>query len=256
MAPSKGSFSAASEDQILPNDRAARRTRVHTGNDSVGAPGADAETDAGTAGCPAARRRHRRQLRRASRRFRSRRSIEEHWQGRDNGNAHTPHVCRERRRHTAGVSRVEINCLDDVGDSSKPPEAHKSARRLRGWRNSSVLARACPATRVVSPMGREGDIAVPSTARQAERGAELLVRARYGRCSAMTQSCSPPSAAPRRKERTTCRRAGPPQGTGREGRMRLPAATRAEPRPTCAGGRSRFRFRGGRKRASVPSSSA
>ena len=57
------------------------------------------------------------------------------------------------------------------------------ARWLRGWRNSSELAQACPATRVISAteMEREGVIAVLSFVRQAKKGTEHLVRAKYGR---------------------------------------------------------------------------
>ena len=80
-----------------------------------------------------------------------------------------------------GVPRLEFDCPDGVRDANKPPEARKSARWLRGWRDSSDLARACPATRVISMMDREGDIAALFCARQAEGGAELLVRAQHDR---------------------------------------------------------------------------
>ena len=80
-----------------------------------------------------------------------------------------------------GVPRIEFDCPDGVKDKDKPPEARKSARWLRGWRDSSDLAQACPGTRVISVMDREGDIAALFCARQAEGGAELLVRAGHDR---------------------------------------------------------------------------
>ena len=80
-----------------------------------------------------------------------------------------------------GVPRIEFDCPDGRADSGRPPEERKSARWLRGWRDSSELAAAAPGTRVVSVMDREGDIAALFAERQAEGGAHLLVRARHDR---------------------------------------------------------------------------
>ena len=80
-----------------------------------------------------------------------------------------------------GVPRIEFDCPDGKADKGKPPEARKSARWLRGWRDASELAAAVPGTRVVSVMDREGDIAALFAERQAEGGAELLVRAKHDR---------------------------------------------------------------------------
>ena len=80
-----------------------------------------------------------------------------------------------------GVARIEFACPDGKADKGKPPEERKSARWLRGWRDASELAAAAPGTRTVSVMDREGDIAALFAERQAEGGAELLVRAKHDR---------------------------------------------------------------------------
>ena len=80
-----------------------------------------------------------------------------------------------------GVPRIEFDCPDGKADKGKPPEERKSARWLRGWRDASELAAAAPGTRTVSVMDREGDIAALFAERQADGGAELLVRAKHDR---------------------------------------------------------------------------
>ena len=87
-----------------------------------------------------------------------------------------------------GVPRIEFDCPEGGGEGDKPPEARKSARWLRGWRDSSVLAREANAmgTRaggvgVVSVMDREGDIAALFVEQRDRGGADLLVRAKTDR---------------------------------------------------------------------------
>ncbi|MCY4152770.1 MAG: IS4 family transposase [Aestuariivita sp.] len=80
-----------------------------------------------------------------------------------------------------GVPRIEFDCPDGQTDKDKPPEQRKSARWLRGWRDSSKLAAKAPGTRVISVMDREGDIAALFAAYHATGGAELLVRAKHNR---------------------------------------------------------------------------
>ncbi len=80
-----------------------------------------------------------------------------------------------------GVPRIEFDCPDGVADAGKPPDERKSARWLRGWRDSSRLAASLPGARVVSVMDREGDVAALFAERQAGGGADLLVRAKHDR---------------------------------------------------------------------------
>ena len=87
-----------------------------------------------------------------------------------------------------GVPRIEFDCPDGGGERGKPPEARKSARWLRGWRDSSALAAEANAVRgraggvgAVSVMDREGDIAALFVEQRDSGGADLLVRARADR---------------------------------------------------------------------------
>ena len=80
-----------------------------------------------------------------------------------------------------GVPRIEFDCPDGVADAGKPPDERKSARWLRGWRDSSRLAASLPGVRVISVMDREGDVAALFAERQAGGGADLLVRAKHDR---------------------------------------------------------------------------
>ena len=80
-----------------------------------------------------------------------------------------------------GVPRIEFDCPDGKADKGKPPEERKSARWLRGWRDSSELAAAAPGVRTVSVMDREGDIAALFAEQREKGGAELLVRAKHDR---------------------------------------------------------------------------
>ena len=116
-----------------------------------------------------------------------------------------------------GVPRIEFDCPDGKKDKGKPPEERKSARWLRGWRDASELAAAVPGTRVVSVMDREGDIAALFAERQAEGGAELLVRAKHDR------------AFPDGESLFTRMRAAPPDG---EHEIRI---DRASPRRSARG---------------------
>ena len=87
-----------------------------------------------------------------------------------------------------GVPRIEYDCPDGSGESGKPPEARKSARWLRGWRDSSELAREVRSmtarareTEIISVMDREGDIAALFVEQRDRGGADLLVRAKTNR---------------------------------------------------------------------------
>jgi len=80
-----------------------------------------------------------------------------------------------------GVPRIEFDAPEDTADIHKPPEERKSARWLRGWRDSSTLAARAEGTRVISVMDREGDIAALFAEYHATGGADLLVRARHDR---------------------------------------------------------------------------
>jgi len=81
----------------------------------------------------------------------------------------------------SGVSRIEFDCPDGQADTDRPPEERKSARWLRGWRDSSGLAAKATGTRVIPVMDREGDIAALFAGRHAVGGAEPPVRARHDR---------------------------------------------------------------------------
>ena len=87
-----------------------------------------------------------------------------------------------------GVPRIEFDCPDGGGERGRPPEERKSARWLRGWRDSSALAAEANAVRgraggvaAVSVMDREGDIAALFVEQRDSGGADLLVRARADR---------------------------------------------------------------------------
>ncbi len=85
-----------------------------------------------------------------------------------------------------GVPRLEFDCPDGKADGKKPPEERKSARWLRGWRDSSLLAAEANAAgrhpvEAVSVMDREGDIAALFVERRDRGGADLLVRAKTDR---------------------------------------------------------------------------
>ena len=87
-----------------------------------------------------------------------------------------------------GVPRIEFDCPEGGSERGKPPEARKSARWLRGWRDSSALAAEANAVRTraggtgaVSVMDREGDIAALFVEQRDRGGADLLVRARADR---------------------------------------------------------------------------
>ena len=56
-----------------------------------------------------------------------------------------------------GVPRIEFDCPEGGGEGDKPPEARKSARWLRGWRDSSVLAREANAMGQGRRVGSYGD---------------------------------------------------------------------------------------------------
>ena len=87
-----------------------------------------------------------------------------------------------------GVPRIEFDCPDSSGEAEKPPEERKSARWLRGWRDSSALTTEANAVRsraggvrTVSVMDREGDIAALFAEHRDRGGADLLVRAKTDR---------------------------------------------------------------------------
>ncbi len=80
-----------------------------------------------------------------------------------------------------GVPRIEFDCPDGKADRDRPPEERRSARWLRGWRDSSEPAANARGTRVVPVMDREGDIAALFAEQRATGGAGLLVRARHDR---------------------------------------------------------------------------
>jgi len=80
-----------------------------------------------------------------------------------------------------GVPRIEFDCPDGKADKDKAPKDRKSARWLRGWRDSSALAAQATGTRVIAVMDREGDSAALFAERTANGGAELLVRAKHDR---------------------------------------------------------------------------
>ncbi len=127
-----------------------------------------------------------------------------------------------------GVPRLESDCPDGQAEKDKAPEARKSARWLRGWRDSSGLAAKAPGTRVISVMDREGDIAALFAERNARGGAELLVRAKHDRVFPDGQKLfdrlrtSPPQAAHAiRVDRASSRRAarGQKAFAGRDARL-------------------------------------
>ena len=80
-----------------------------------------------------------------------------------------------------GVPRIEFDCPNGKAEKDKAPEQRKSARWLRGWRDSSELAAKASGTRVIAVMDREGDSAALFAERNANGGAELLVRAQHDR---------------------------------------------------------------------------
>ena len=87
-----------------------------------------------------------------------------------------------------GVPRIEFDCPDSSGEAGKPLEERKSARWLRGWRDSSALATEANAVRLrdgavraVSVMDREGDIAALFVEHRDQGGADLLMRAKTDR---------------------------------------------------------------------------
>ena len=133
-----------------------------------------------------------------------------------------------------GVPRIEFDCPDGAGEAGKPPERRKSARWLRGWRDSSALAAEANAVRgraggvgAVSVMDREGDIAALFVERRDRGGADLLVRARAdrvledgGKLFAEVRASAPRSRHGIRVDRASARRAarGQKAFAGREAR--------------------------------------
>ena len=81
-----------------------------------------------------------------------------------------------------GVPRLEFDCPEGgSGRRKKKPEDRKSARWLRGWRDSSALAAEAGGIEAISVMDREGDIAALFVEQRDKGGADLLVRARADR---------------------------------------------------------------------------
>ncbi len=133
-----------------------------------------------------------------------------------------------------GVPRIEFDCPDGGGERGKPPEERKSARWLRGWRDSSALAAEANAVRTraggtaaVSVMDREGDIAALFAERRDRGGADLLVRAKSdrvladgGRLFATVRASVPRARHEVRVDRASARRAarGQKAFAGREAR--------------------------------------
>ena len=80
-----------------------------------------------------------------------------------------------------GVTRIEYDRPDGQAETGRPLEERKSARWLRGLRDSSQLLSELDGVRGVSVMDREGDFFALFAERERLGNIDILVRARYNR---------------------------------------------------------------------------